>query len=254
MKSQGWAKAAKSSPFWHITHPAVPTRSGLLLHSTIRCGDHGGVGTAAWRRTQSKRSGPSLPTLRCFYLIAIRSSATARRGPSYWLLGVQLPEVRGQPSSDENARPPNNGSGDKFVSARRNRSGGFPIRGLATHGVEIVPRQHKAGANQRELDQERSVDEIFRRLRHPQRESAEELEYDGNPNDRKKPGERRERNRPEESQQSQIDDQDETDDDRRPPGVDCQRERPTPSRLASRPFGERGILQIFKHCPTLPRS
>src|SRR6266852_439818 len=114
---------------------------------------------------------------------------SAMQNAAKWsrLLRVQLPEICGQSPCDQNAGPPNNGRGDEPISALRKHALGFPVRALPLHRVEIEPSHHKAGTNEGELYQERSVGDIFRRLGHPQGESAEELENHRNPKMKTKP-------------------------------------------------------------------
>src|SRR5215467_9808145 len=171
-------------------------------------------------------------------MISARGGYT-RRGPFVFrsrLLCVQLSEIRGQSPRDKNSGPQGYGRGDEAVSAPGNHALGFPLRALSPQRVEVEPRHHDADADQAELYQERAVGDVFRWLRHPQGESAADLQNDGNPNNREQPAERGERNRAEESQQSQSHDEDETNYDRGSQRVDGQRERPAPQRLAPRPF------------------
>src|SRR5258708_11772093 len=94
---------------------------------------------------------------------------------------IQGSQIRGQPPPDGDGGPQQEGNGGEPDTARGDGPGRFPGCDLAPEGSVEISHRDTGHDDQRELGIEHDVAQILRRLRHPQREPADGLEHDRNP-------------------------------------------------------------------------
>src|ERR1043166_2050191 len=174
-------------------------------------------GSTVRARTSARMCRPSARTI-SVYSAKARSVASGR---------IERAEIGGEPSTDRDRGPQDRGHRGKLDAARGDGPLRFPGGGLTPERLLKIISHDGADDDQRELHLKHAVREILRRLRHPQREAAEHLAHEGDPDIGDQLVERGVGNALEKPEQAKPDDEHEPDDRRRPECVNGQRERPT---------------------------